>query len=148
MAYYLSDSLSFYITTIANHVIRVSLPSQSESEKHNQEKKPTNLCAPRELLQWCVCCLIIIQSLPSFTIMFSLYDLRFVFCSRDLDVLRAQRIMGFFICITHKSTRSEKPITCTVHKTNECLNVFIEHCNFYLPRLCCTLLVKHWMMMR
>ena len=51
MAYYLSDSLSFYITTIANHVIRVSLPSQSESEKHNQEKKPTNLCAPRELLQ-------------------------------------------------------------------------------------------------
>ena len=40
--------------------------------------------------------------------MFSLRDLRFVFCSRDLDVLRAQRIMGFLILITHKSTRAEK----------------------------------------
>ena len=29
--------------------------------------------------------------------MFSLCDLRFVLCSRDLDVLRAQRSMGFFI---------------------------------------------------
>ena len=28
--------------------------------------------------------------------MFSLRDLRFVICSRDLDVLRAQRITGFF----------------------------------------------------
>ena len=28
--------------------------------------------------------------------MFSLRDLRFVHCSRDLDVLRAQRIIGFF----------------------------------------------------
>ena len=28
--------------------------------------------------------------------MFSLRDLRFVLCSRDLDVLRAQRIIGFF----------------------------------------------------
>ena len=41
--------------------------------------------------------------------MFSLRDLRFVRCSRDLDVLRAQRIIGFFILITHKSTRSENP---------------------------------------
>ena len=40
--------------------------------------------------------------------MFSLCDLRFVLCSRDLDVLRAQRNMGFLkILITHKSTRSE-----------------------------------------
>ena len=31
--------------------------------------------------------------------MFSLRDLRFVFCSRDLDVLRAQMIMGFFILL-------------------------------------------------
>ena len=29
--------------------------------------------------------------------MFSLRDLRFVFCSRDLDVLRAQRIIGFYL---------------------------------------------------
>ena len=43
--------------------------------------------------------------------MFSLRDLRFVLCSRDLDILRAQRIMGVFILITHKSTRSENTIT-------------------------------------
>ena len=29
--------------------------------------------------------------------MFSLRDLRFVLCSRDLDVLRAQRIVGFYL---------------------------------------------------
>ena len=29
--------------------------------------------------------------------MLSLLDLRFAICSCDLDVLRAQRIMGFFI---------------------------------------------------
>ena len=46
--------------------------------------------------------------------MFSLRDLRFVLWSRDLDALRTQRIMGSFfkILITHKSTRSENPITC------------------------------------
>ena len=40
--------------------------------------------------------------------MFSLRDLCFVLCSRDLDVLRAQRIMGIFILITHKSMGFEK----------------------------------------
>ena len=44
--------------------------------------------------------------------MFSLLDLRFVLCSRDLDVLRAQRIIAVFIFITHKSTRSAILITC------------------------------------
>ena len=39
--------------------------------------------------------------------MSSLLDLCFVLCSRDLDVLRAQRIIGFFILITHKPARSE-----------------------------------------
>ena len=43
--------------------------------------------------------------------MFSLRYLRFVLCSLDLDVLRAQRIMGFFSLITHKSMRSENLIT-------------------------------------
>ena len=43
--------------------------------------------------------------------MFSLRDLHFALCSFELDVLRAQRIIGFFIFITHKSTRSEDPIT-------------------------------------
>ena len=42
--------------------------------------------------------------------MFLLCDLRFVLCSLDLDVLRAQRIIAFFILITHKSTRSENLI--------------------------------------
>ena len=36
-------------------VIGVCLSSQSEPEKHNQEIKPTNLCAPREFLDKCVC---------------------------------------------------------------------------------------------
>ena len=43
--------------------------------------------------------------------MFLLCDLRFVLCSLDFDVLRAQRIMAFFILITHKSMRSENLIT-------------------------------------
>ena len=44
--------------------------------------------------------------------MFSQRDLRFVLCSLDLDVLRAQRSMGFLLNLTtHKSTRSENPIT-------------------------------------
>ena len=29
--------------------------------------------------------------------MFSLLDLRFALCSRDLDILRAQRIIGFYL---------------------------------------------------
>ena len=48
--------------------------------------------------------------------MFSLRDLHFLLCSRDLDVLRTQRIIGFLILITHKSTRSDKAnhvVTCT-----------------------------------
>ena len=42
--------------------------------------------------------------------MFSLRDLRFALCSLHLDVLRAQRIIGFSILITHKATRSENLI--------------------------------------
>ena len=42
--------------------------------------------------------------------MFSQRDLRFVLCSPDDDVLGVQRIVGFFILITHKSTGSENPI--------------------------------------
>ena len=46
-----------------NHVTGVCLPSQSASKKHNQEKKPTNLCAPRAFLKrMCLPCLIIIHS--------------------------------------------------------------------------------------
>ena len=35
--------------------------------------------------------------------------MRFVLCSLDVDILRAQTIIGFFF--THKTMRSEKPIT-------------------------------------
>ena len=104
------------------HVTGVCLLSQSVPEKHSQEKKPTNLCASREFLQLCLPCLLIIQSCYSdYRInnhMFSLRDLRFVLFSRDLDVLRAQRIIGFFMLITHNSTRSKNAITwllCIFH---------------------------------
>ena len=49
--------------------------------------------APTPITEMCRPCLIIIQSCHH---MFSLRDPHFVFCSRDLDVLRARRIMGFF----------------------------------------------------
>ena len=41
--------------------------------------------------------------------MFSLRDLRFVLCSLDLDVLHAQRIMGFLSLPTNQW--SKNPIT-------------------------------------
>ena len=88
-------------------VIGVGPLSQSASEKHNQEKKahiplrtswisPQNLSAMFDnhaiLLLW--------LSNKQNVRMFSLLDLCFVLCSLDLNVLRAQRIMGFFILIT------------------------------------------------
>ena len=51
--------------------------------------------------------------------MFSLRDLRFVLCSRDLNVVRAQRIMGFLSYFTHKSTRSENHMVTSVREMNE-----------------------------
>ena len=81
-----------------------------------KKEKPRNLCAPREFLKKMsamfdnhTILLFWLQNKQTFR-MFSLRDLRFVLCSRDLDVLRAQRIMGCFILITHKSPRSENPI--------------------------------------
>ena len=44
--------------------------------------------------------------------MFSLRDLRFVFCSRDLDVLRAQRIIGLFKFNYPQINEVGNPITC------------------------------------
>ena len=43
--------------------------------------------------------------------MFSPLDRDQVNRARNADVLRAQRIIGFFILITHKSLRSVCPIT-------------------------------------
>ena len=93
---------------IKDHMIGISLPSQSVSETQNQEKKPTNLCAPREFLKMYNHTILSLwlQNKQTFR-MLSLCDLRFALCSLDLRVLRAQRIMGFLILITHKSMRSE-----------------------------------------
>ena len=92
----------------------VCLPSQSAPGKHN--KKPTYLCAPRKLLKNVFAMfdnhtilLFRLQNKHTFHV-FMLCDLCFVLCSLDLSVLGAQRIMGFFILITHKSLRSKKPI--------------------------------------
>ena len=43
-------------------------------------------------------------------------------CSRDLDVLRAQRIIGFFNLITHKTTRSE----ISDHVASTCTTVTVK----------------------
>ena len=97
-------------------LVWLSLPSQSAPESR-KKNKPTSLCTLHEFLnQMCQPCLIITQS--------SHFDYRInkpfshscclicVSCfTRDLDVLRAQRLMGCFILITHKSLRSENPIT-------------------------------------
>ena len=98
------------------HVIRVGLPSQSASEKHNQEKKPTNLCAHWEFLKtMCLPCLRIIQScyfdytnLSHVLAAWSAFRALFTWSWRTT---RAKDHLGFFILITHKSTRSENPIT-------------------------------------
>ena len=46
--------------------------------------------------------------------MFSLCDLHFVLCARDPNVQRAQRIMGLFILITHRSPRSHDHVAAGV----------------------------------
>ena len=61
--------------------------------------------------------------------MLSLLYLRFVRCSCDLDILRAQRTMGFFTLVTHKPTWSNNLITwlgigCHTHFFGQ--NVFHE----------------------
>ena len=67
--------------------------------------------------------------------MFSPRVLRSVLGSLDLEVLRAQRIMGFFILTTHKSTRSG--ILITWHNSGQ--KLFEIHCaasvtlNRFLP---------------
>ena len=43
--------------------------------------------------------------------MFSLRDLRFVLCSRDLNVLRTQRIIGFKKNLNYLEINEENPIS-------------------------------------
>ena len=77
------------------HVIGVSLLSQSAPGKRNQEKTHKPLRPLEFLKKWKPCLIIIYKNKQTFH-MFSLRDLRFVLCSRDLDVLRTQRIIAFF----------------------------------------------------
>ena len=57
----------------------------------------------------CLPCLIIIQSC------YFDYDLRFVLCSRDLDVPRAQRITGFFLSQLPTNQRGQNPLSTSNH---------------------------------
>ena len=66
----------------------------------SRKKKPTYLCALREFPQKCLPCLIIMQSCYCdyrINKTLSPLDLRSLLCSRDLDVLRTQRIIGFYL---------------------------------------------------
>ena len=77
------------------------LPSQSASQKHNQEKSPQTFARLVNFSKMCLLYLRIIQScyfdyrMKFLFLMFSPRVLRFVLCSLEVDVLRAQRIMGF-----------------------------------------------------
>ena len=116
------------LVSATSHVIRVGLPSQSEPQKHNPEKKahkPLHTsCISQEMY---LPCLIIIQS--------CYFDYRIykpftcsrcvicVLCSIHLISAYAKD-HGLFILITHKSLRSENPITWD---TSEPCNVVILH---------------------
>ena len=98
---------------------RIWLRSQSAFGKHNQEMKAhiplrTSRISKKQM---CRPCLIIIKScyfdyrINKPFIRNSRCLICFFLCSLDIDVRCAQRIIGFFILITHKSMRSENPIT-------------------------------------
>ena len=80
-----------------------------------KKQKPTYLYEPREFLKQVYrLCLIVIKYFyfdyrinKPFAYSRSVICVSCSVCSLDLDVLCVQRIMGFSILITHKSTRSE-----------------------------------------
>ena len=80
-------------------MIWIYLPSQLALEKHNQEK--TNKQTNKKHT---------FAHLVNFSENWNFLALLFVH-SRDLHVLRAQRIIDFLILITHKTTGSENLIT-------------------------------------
>ena len=86
-------------SVIASSPCHWSVPSQQiNTQKAQSRKKKAHI--PPEYKMCTVCCLTIIQScyfdyrINKPFALFSLRDLRFVLCSRDLDALRVQRIMG------------------------------------------------------
>ena len=88
-----------------------SLPAQPIGiRKAQSRKKPTNLCAPREFLKkMCLPCLILIKS---------------CYLSH-VGVLHAQRIMDFFILITHKWTMSENRASLSSRPTGILISSFL-----------------------
>ena len=140
---YLTGALSglMWLLWIAKqiHVIGICLLSQSADEKHNHEKKPTHLCAPRKFPpKMCLPCFIIMQSC------YCDYRINKTFlCSRCLIcVLHSghfistyyarKGFLAFFIVITHKSTGSENLITWCVCARTDCFclcpDAFTELC--------------------
>ena len=101
-----------------NHVIGVCPPSQSESQNWAQprNKRPHAFAHLVIATKMCLSWLIIIQSCSFDCRINKPFDTLTVWSAflalfNYLDILRVQRIMGFYILITHKSTRSENPIT-------------------------------------
>ena len=91
------DSSLFFPHTGHFHSLRNPCKPKSTIKK----EKPINLCAPHEFKTICQPYLIIVQScylIVEYTNL-SLRDLRFLLCSLELDVLRAQRVTGFLIVL-------------------------------------------------
>ena len=83
----------------AMHMIGICLSRQWAPEKYNQEKNPTYLCLPREFLKTCLPCLVVINAC---SLDYGINKLSHVLAawsssSFDLVVLRAQRIIGFYL---------------------------------------------------
>ena len=92
--------------------LKVSIAQPIDTWKHNQEKSPRTLAYFMNVSTMFDNHKILLfqpQNKQTFH-MFLLLDLHLMLCSWDLDVLRAQSIMVFFILITHKTTRSESSI--------------------------------------
>ena len=115
----------YSVVTLYSHVIRVFLPSQPGSEKHNQEKKsPQTFAHLVNFSKICQPCLIIMQSCYfdyriNKTYTFSLRDLRFMLftLSPGMTCAKDDRLL-FFISIAHKSMRKSNYIASQFEVTH------------------------------
>ena len=114
----LTHSLNPFIHSILTdawifHVIGVRLLSQSAPENHNQEKKPTNLCASREFLKTMSRLIIIIKCYFDYWVNKPFTCSRCMICvSCSVHVISTYYMRKgswafLFVLVTHKSTRSE-----------------------------------------
>ena len=70
--------------------------------------------------------------------MFSLLDLSFVLCSRDLDILRAQRIMGFLLNYPQSiEVRKSNHVAGNVCDTWKCVTILPQHNNLLIKKGIC-----------